>query len=304
MGHDVTFLDLGSARMCGDMDASLLRAVRASQPQLLFTFLFGDEVTPESIAEVTASGVTTLNWFADDHWRFETFSKRYAPAFSWIATTAKSALPKYAALGCTQVVATQWGAVPHEDVEGAPRYDVSFVGQKYGNRGPLIERLRRAGISVSTRGTGWHVGFRHRVAARAPVLRAMGGQAWFAHAQARSRCTQMEMAEIFRGSRINLNFTEGSQGGESQIKGRTFEVPACGGFLLTGEAEDLGCYYEIGSEIVTFHDENDLVDKVRYYLAHEGERSDIAKAGHRRTLADHTYERRFSAIFSSMGLAR
>ncbi len=110
------------------------------------------------------------------------------------------------------------------------------------------------------------------------------------------------MGAIFRGSRINLNFTDASQGGEPQIKGRTFEVPASSGFLLTGEAEDLGTYYDVGEEIVTFHDGDDLVEKVLYYLEHDDERAGIARAGHRRTIADHTYERRFSEIFAAMGL--
>lgn len=305
MGHEVVFLDLATASAGpGAADGALHRTVASVRPDLLFTFLFGDEVSPGAVKATTASGLTTLNWFADDHWRFDEFTRHFAPAFGWVATTATSALPKYAALGCRNVVKTQWAAVPQPVSNSKPTMtqDVSFVGQMYGERRDLVERLSQAGTPVRTWGTGWAVGLRHRLAARAPVVRRMGGAAALARAQARSRCTQAEMIKVFGSSRINLNFTEASQGGEAQIKGRTFEVPACGGFLLSGEAEGLDSYYEEGKELVVFHGREDLVNKVRYYLRHESERGLIAAAGYERTVAEHTYERRFSEIFATMGL--
>lgn len=87
-----------------------------------------------------------------------------------------------------------------------------------------------------------------------------------------------------------------------QIKARSFEVPGCGGFLLTGQAENLGDYYEIGKEIVCFKDMGDLIEKVRYYLCHEDERAAIAQAGYQRTLHEHTYVHRFTEIFQRLGL--
>ena len=305
MGHDVVFLDLATVGgESGGADQALQQAVETVRPDLLFTFLFGEEVSPHAIKEVTTSGITTLNWFADDHWRFEQFSRHYAPAFSWVATTTSSALPKYEALGCHRVLKTQWATVPHFLPASAPTTTgrVSFVGQLYGDRGELVDALRRAGVPVSTRGAGWDVRRRHRIAARAPVVRSLGGRSWLARAQAKSRCTQEEMFTIFRSSAVNLNFTEASQGGEPQIKGRTFEVPGCGGFLLSGAARDLEHYYDVGKEIVVFHDRADLVAKVRHFLRHERERARIATAGYERTIAEHTYERRFHHLFTAMGL--
>jgi spore maturation protein CgeB len=41
---------------------------------------------------------------------------------------------------------------------------------------------------------------------------------------------------------------------------------------------------------------HDLVEKIRYYLAHEEERSAIAHAGQERTLKDHTYLQRMKEL--------
>jgi spore maturation protein CgeB len=88
----------------------------------------------------------------------------------------------------------------------------------------------------------------------------------------------------------------------AQIKGRTFEAPGCGGFLLTGPADNLEDYYTSGREITTYRTFGELIDTIRYYLDHEHERAKIAGAGYRRTLAEHTYLHRFRQIFQTMGL--
>lgn len=65
---------------------------------------------------------------------------------------------------------------------------------------------------------------------------------------------------------------------------RVFEVPACGGFLLCERSEFMQSLYEEGREAVYFSSPDELSDKLRYYLEHEGERSAIAAAGRERLL--------------------
>ena len=87
-----------------------------------------------------------------------------------------------------------------------------------------------------------------------------------------------------------------------QIKARNFEIPGCGGFLLTGRADNLDDYYEVGKEIVYFENTQDLIEKVRHYLHHEDERAAIAQAGYQRTSREHLYAHRFPEIFQRLGL--
>jgi spore maturation protein CgeB len=87
-----------------------------------------------------------------------------------------------------------------------------------------------------------------------------------------------------------------------QIKGRNFEVPGCGGFMLTGMADNIEEYYRIGEEVACFESPGDLVEKIGFYLADEERRNAVALAGYRRTLEEHTYAHRFSRIFETMGL--
>jgi spore maturation protein CgeB len=85
-----------------------------------------------------------------------------------------------------------------------------------------------------------------------------------------------------------------------QIKGRNFEIPGYGGFLLTEFVDRIDQYYIPDKEIVLFRNFDELVGKISFYLHHEEERESIRLAGQRRTLNDHTYEKRFRQILASM----
>jgi spore maturation protein CgeB len=56
--------------------------------------------------------------------------------------------------------------------------------------------------------------------------------------------------------------------------------------------------------VACFEGEDDLVERARYFLAHETEREKIRAAGHRRALAEHTWDRRFADFFAHAGLPR
>jgi spore maturation protein CgeB len=334
LGHDMIYLDtMGVSAAAGPagLSARLMDLVKQHQPRLLFTSLLRDELDPQAIAEISRGGRTlTLNWFCDDHWRFESFSQHWAPRFNFIVTTAHSAVPKYRAIGYGNAIHAQWACNPtiYRRLDLPLTMAVSFVGQPHGTRRSIVEQLAGQGIDVQTFGRGWDHG----------------------------RVSQERMVEIFNQSRINLNFANPIEGAgqsptklgalaqkllprpllesapfaaavrgvgrvrrmlqppapatdatpapqpEKQIKGRTFEVPGCGGLLLTERVEHLDEYYELGREIVCFDSTEDLADRIRWLLQHESEREAIADAGYQRTLRDHTYERRYELIFSRMGL--
>lgn len=271
MGYDVLYFDfLSLYQQYGKeaMNLALIDAARRFCPELAFFVLFENEFYPEAIRSLHCP---TFNWFCDDHWRYDSFSRHWAKNFTYISTTSKTALVKYRQDGFTNVIPTQW-ACNHYLYRPTPApldYQVTFVGAPYGERAWIIEFLRRYGINVAYWGTGWPSG----------------------------RLSQEAMIEVFSHSQINLNLTNSFVGDLQQVKGRNFEVPGCGGFLLTGKAENLEEYYVPGKEIVCFETLTELTEKIKYYLSHEEERRQISRAGYERTLREHTYERRLRQLF-------
>jgi spore maturation protein CgeB len=297
MGHEVVAFDfMAEMKAHGkrEMNSRLVDAAKEADPDLSFFFLFEDQIDPETIRAVGTAGGPTVNWFADDHWRFDGFSRHFAPALDWSVTTDRDSLPKYEAIGYGNVILSQWACnrYAYDRVADGLEYDVTFIGQAYGERPATVEKLRAEGFDVRCWGFGWPEG----------------------------RIEQDEMVRIFGASRINLNLSSAfdpperlpmrllrpfrgkREGRRSQIKGRTFEVPGSGGFLLTDHVAHLEDYLTPGEEIGTFEDADDLVAQVGWWLDHERERARAADAGYRRVREDHTYDQRFAEIFKRIGV--
>jgi hypothetical protein len=77
---------------------------------------------------------------------------------------------------------------------------------------------------------------------------------------------------------------------------RLFEVTGIGGCLLTDTGENINDLFEPEKEIVTYRSVDEAVEKVTYLLDHEDEREEIARAGQKRTLKDHTIFNRCQLI--------
>ncbi len=106
--------------------------------------------------------------------------------------------------------------------------------------------------------------------------------------------TLTEMPKVFQASRINLNMT--MRPIETGLSQRIWDVLACGGFLLTNYQSEIPEYFEIGKELETYESMEELEEKVRYYLAHEEERIEIAINGYEKVAAHHSYEMRLAQM--------
>ncbi|MGN0346143.1 MAG: glycosyltransferase [Lachnospiraceae bacterium] len=114
----------------------------------------------------------------------------------------------------------------------------------------------------------------------------------------RSRISEEEMYAVFHFSRINLNLSMRSI--ESGVPQRVFDIMAVGGFVLSNyqpEAEEL---FVPGKEIVLAHSLEEMVDLTDYYLRHETQRSQIARAGYERVKKDYSYTKLLGDIFQTV----
>lgn len=257
------------------MNRILIESVFRCRPDIVYFVLFTDEIEFDTLRTIKDTfGIKTINWFCDDHWRFDNFSKYYAPYLSYIVTTDKEALVKYENIGYNNAILSQWACnnFLYRKLNLPYKYDVSFIGQPHGDRARVIKKLRKAGIKVDTYGYGWRNG----------------------------RVTTYEMIEIFNQSRINLNLSNASRGKTNQIKGRDFEIPGCGGFMITGHSEELSEYFTLGEDIVVYNDVNELIEKIKYYLYNKDEREKNKESGYIKTITKHTYTLRFANIFDKI----
>lgn len=283
LGHEVVFFEsFDKSRYVdfADLNLKLLETVQREVPDVVLFVLMNCEIWLETLTALRESSSAILvSWATDDSWKYEQFSRYVATPFHLYATTYPEALQKSREDGHSNFVLTQWAADAERLAEPLPaarcRYQVSFVGSAFGNRRELVQQLAGRGVAVECFGYGWPNG---------PVDTA-------------------RMRSILRESVVSLNFGDSGlliQGGRlarnRQIKARNFEVPGCGGFLLTETLESLENFYTPGREVVIYEGIDDLAGKIRYYLDHPAERDAIALAGHRRTASAHTYDARFREL--------
>ncbi len=251
---------------------------------VMFTYLSGEQVSPQAMEKLRAFGVPIVNLSLNDKEHFvgkiragQAMGMRdICRHFDLCWTSTEDALTKYCVEGALPLYLPE-GANPgvHRPFAVEREFDVSFVGQCYGNRPAIIEKLKQAGIRVEAFGIGWPNG----------------------------ALTTEEMVKMYSRSRINLGF--GGVAGHDDtycLKGRDFEIPMSGGLYVTESCAELGTFFRPGEEVVTYDGFDDLVGKIRHLLAHPEEAERIRRAGFERARSEHTWEMRFETVFRLMGV--
>lgn len=107
---------------------------------------------------------------------------------------------------------------------------------------------------------------------------------------------QKEKAKAFGAAKIVLNNLHPAV--INGINKRAFEIAGCGGFQIISHSTVVENLFEVGKEIVTYKNYEDLTTKLDYYLDsnNESERKSIAAAAHKRTIKEHTYENRLNSM--------
>jgi len=354
MGHHVTLLDFdydeffthaksnqwldGHRPNFSEALKKAFALAHAARPiDLCFCYLYDGFVAPEVLAGIRAAGVPVLNYSCNNIHQFN-LVEQISRTVDCNVYAEAGAADKFEAVG---VPAVQMQMAADPDFYRAPvgdkHYDVSFVGQRYADRGHLLAALIHAGIDAHAFGPRWlatgeavgNTSLADRWDKFSSLVRSNGlrygidfmmskiGRRWKDRREDRMLAGQThgiledaEMVGIFASSSINLGFAtvyqDAKAGGKEMyhLRLRDFEVPMAGGFYLTRYTEELEQYFVIGREIECYRNERELVEKCQYYLAHPEQRELIRRAGQRRSLADHTWERRFTQLFANSSVSR
>ena len=130
-------------------------------------------------------------------------------------------------------------------------------------------------------------------------LRLNGIDVYQTGGQRECRLSVDEYARIYMRSKIALNFCYTSKL-MAQCKSRVFEATLCGAMLLEADNSETANWFEPMVDYVPFTDETDLVEKVRYYLAHDSKRIEIAARGHQKAKEKYTGEMFWKTVFSKV----
>jgi len=257
------------------VNEEIIVLVRKEHPKYVIWTPWQYDIQESTLEIIRKGGSIVVGWFFDDEWRFDEYSKWWIPHLDYCVTNAIEAVPKYRELGArvVQTIPNTGVAIDYDWANIVEKYDVSFVGTiRYADREKYIDKLKRRAIPIHLFGTGSGAGY----------------------------ISFGEMVYIFKTSKINLNFSKEWIYLRSQIKGRVFQVCMAGGFMLTEYAPGVENYFEIDKEIVCFHNAEEMIDKINYYLNHDEERRAIARAGWERACREYTSSSMVARVFNEI----
>jgi spore maturation protein CgeB len=126
------------------------------------------------------------------------------------------------------------------------------------------------------------------------LLRGEGDSGWRAHGPLEY---YSELPRFYQGAEVNFNCTSAQMKGA--VNQRVFDVPACGGFLVTDRRDQLAALFD-ETELACYGEPGEIGEVVARWLADPRGRGRLAERARRRVLAEHTYERRVARLAGIM----
>ena len=269
LGHNTFFFDT-STFDSNEFD----KKFELFKPDLIFCIMTNDRsVCPDepwqSIEKITNKGTCkTFNWFCDDSWRFENFSSKFCNYFHFSSTTEIDMLKKYNEIGYSNIRYANWHSNNdvYSNVLCQKNNLLGFIGNLNEDRKKHLSYLINNQFNV----------------ANVP------------------NASFEDMIHLYSSSVIGLNFTKSQADGKRQMKARIFEIPATRTLLLTENAPGIEDLFKIDEEIMTFENEKELLEKVKWVNNNLEKAMKIISCGYERYLKDHTSQIRLQTLIGSL----
>jgi len=107
-----------------------------------------------------------------------------------------------------------------------------------------------------------------------------------------------DLPRFYPLSAVSLNCTSRQMKGA--VNQRIFDVPACGGFVLTDHREQMEDLFDLETEAAVYRNPEEIPHLLAALLADPARRSKISMAARKRILAEHTYEMRLRRLLAVM----
>jgi spore maturation protein CgeB len=275
------------------LNAALVAEAERFHPDLVL-IAKGAYFAPATLAAVrAATGASVVNWATDDPFNPASSTRDLVESialYDLYVCTKRAIMDDVRRAGCANVAYVRFGYKPQVHFLEAPasddesrrfQSDVTFIGGGDDDRAPYFERLVRAipELRLHLHGGYWN---------RYPKLRRY----W------RGNATGRDFRLAVSGAKISVNLLRRANRDDHVM--RTFEIPACGGFMLTERSATHGELFSEDNEAAFFSSPDELAAKVRIYLGRDEDRARIAAAGHRKiTHGRNTYGDRLAEIIQA-----
>jgi spore maturation protein CgeB len=276
-----------------ELNRALVEQAAAFSPDLILIGKGSCFAASTLRAVKAATGATLVNWATDDPFNRADSSRdllESIPVYDLYVCTKRAVVPDVIAAGCACASYVRFGYKPevhfpepaaNEDEKSKFSCDVMFAGGCDEDRAPYFAALVRALPDVK--------------------LHLYGGY-WDRVRELRSYARGFAVARDYRlavaGAKIAANLVRRSNRDDHVM--RTFEIPACGGFMLAERSATHSELFADGEEAAFFSSPEEFTAQVKSYLARDAAREQIAVAGRRAVMnGGHSYDHRLAEIIAA-----
>ena len=273
-------------------NAAIIDAVETVKPHAFLT-VKGTWLEPQTLQRIGERGAARLNYYPDFHFGYRDVDTASFPFYDRFLTTKSFQVEDLKQrIGAEKVELLHHGycdAVhfPRHSARGEDDYvaDVTYVGNYTPHKEKWLSAIAQAAPDAKLRiaGAGWH-----KVSDEALRKGVLGHQ-----------LSGDFYARAVQSSRINVAVHMGPLepgGWQDLVSIRTFEIPACRGFMLHVDNEDIRALFAVGEEIDVFANEEELAAKVAYYLSHSEKRREMTERAYARCVPAYGYDARAKVI--------
>lgn len=275
-----------------DYQQKLLDECKMLRPDVFLT-IKGIGVTQHLLKEIRAAGVGTVMYYPDFHFRHGGVFVDSFDKYDLFVTTKSFQVPwLMARLPSSQVACVPHAhsflthTLPYEKIsESDYQWDVLYAGNHSAYKQKWLESIAPlAGkLRIGIVGNRWSSNSVRRALSEIEILGARNN---------------VGFADAIQRSRINVAFHAGpdAAGWQDLVSTRTFEIPACGGFMLHIDNDEVREFFEPGKEIDVFSSPEELKEKIAFYLNRPELREKMKERAYARCRTEHSYRNRAKDI--------
>jgi spore maturation protein CgeB len=284
-----------------ELTRETLQRIKRFKPDCLFVFK-GNWVQPEIVRECRQAGITTVVYYPDVSFLSHgQYIPKTLPLYDHIFTAKSFGVHDMASqLGVSNISFLEPGFDPelHRPIEltdcekevfGA---DVSFIGTWSQKKESILAALRAGLQDIRIR--IW--GYRWENCSNPQLRSSIMGYG----------ITGDDYVKAICGSKICLGLlSEAGKGSSSgdYITARTFQIPACGTFMLHERNPEILQYFSEGLDVECFSSAEELIGKVRFCLEDDHYRNEVGATGLKRSVEeDYSIDRRMNVLLRWLDL--
>lgn len=265
----------------------VVRALREFRPDFTF-YIKARHILPRTLEESATFG-PNLAYMNDD--MFNPINQSFTffenvKRFDCILTTKSFNVREFHGCGAPLAIyipnaydpRIHYPATPSPEEAVRFQGDIGFLGTFRPDRADFLSRFAayRRELRLNVWGSGWSKTRRFDYWHKRWAWREL------AHCLRGGELRGADMGKAIQSNGISLGLL--FHGNRDLHTSRSFEIPACCGFMLAERTEEHRMYFEEDREAVYFSSFDEALSKIRFYISHDSIRRQIALAGHLRCI--------------------